>query len=148
MQHWTTDPPLALPIPFKAIKRLDLEFEDVRRDTGSFTAFVFINPADELPDEADRRHPSFAGSFSVFAPARCWGTDGHCDWDRDPVSLFDRRPPHHLTPINVSMDITSVLERLDDPAELVVVLHAIRRSDREATEGVLRFAQLTALAYE
>lgn len=148
MQRWTSDPPLALPIPFRAVKRLDLEFEDVRRDAGSFTAFVFLNPGDELPADAGRSHPSFAGSFSVFAPARCWGTDGHCDWERGPVSAFDRRPPHHLTPINVSMNVTSALGRLGDPASLVVTIHAVRTADTAAGEGVLRFARLTALAYE
>jgi hypothetical protein len=130
------------------VKRLDLEFEDVRRDCGSFSAYVFVNADEDLPADAGRTHPSFAGSFSVFAPARCWGTDGHCDYQREPVSAFDRRPPHHLTPINVSMNISDVLQRLDDPDELVVTIHAVRTADREATEGVLRFARLTALAYE
>ncbi len=148
MQRWTSDPPLALPIPFADVKRLDLEFEDVRRDAGSFTAFVFMNAGQELPADAGRTHPRFAGSFSVFAPARCWGTDGHCDWKREPVSVFDRRPPHHLTPINVSMNVTDVLQGLDDPDELIVTVHAVHATDRDATEGVLRFARLTALAYE
>jgi hypothetical protein len=148
MQRWTTDPPLHLPLPFEAIRRLDLEFEDVRRDAGSFTAYVFVNPDGEVPDDAGRTHPSFAGSFSVFAPTTCWGSDGHCDWERGPVSAFDRRPPHHLTPINVSMDISQALKRLGDPEELVVTAHAVRRAEPQASEGVLRFARLTAFAYE
>jgi hypothetical protein len=148
MQRWTSDAPLVLPIPFRAVKRLDLEFEDVRRDAGSFTAFVFLNAEDGLPDDAGRTHPSFAGSFSIFAPMRCWGTDGHCDWTREPLGPFDRRPPHHLTPINVTMNVTDTLDRLGNSDSLTVTVHAVRAAERAATEGVLRFDRLTALAYE
>ncbi len=147
MQRWTTPAPLRLPIRFSAIQRLDLEFIDVRRDSGSFTAFVYVN-ATNLPADAGREHDAYAGSFSIFAPTECWGVDDHCDWSKGPVSAFDRRPPHHLTPINVSMDITDVIERLGDPDELTVTVHAARRADPEASEGVLRFAELTALAYQ
>lgn len=145
MQRWTADKPLALPIAFDAVKRIDLEFVNVRRDGGSFTAFVFLN-AGELPADAGRDHESFAGSFSVFAAGECWGDEGHCDWKREPVSPFDRRPPHHLSPIDVSMDVTEAALRLGDPKRLTVTVHATRTADPE-DEQVLRFEQLTALAY-
>lgn len=145
MQRWSTAKPLALPIPFTEVKRIDLEFVGVRRDGGSFTAFVFLN-AGELPADAGRDHESFAGSFSIFAGGECWGDEGHCDWKRGPVSPFDRRPPHHLSPINVSMDITEAALALGDPKRLTVTVHATRTADPD-DEQVLRFEQLTALAY-
>src|SRR5207253_6321618 len=111
MQRWTTPEPLVLPIPFEIVRRLDLEFINVRRDAGSFTAFVFLNAGD-LPPDAGREHEHFAGSFTIFAPTECWGVDDHCDWRRGPVSVFDRRPPHHLAPINVSMEVTDTIRRL------------------------------------
>ena len=37
------------------------------------------------------------GSFSVFGHGDCFGDEGHCDV-RDPVTAFDRRPPHQLVP--------------------------------------------------
>lgn len=146
MQRWTTEKPLALPIPFGEVERIDLEFVNVRRDGGSFTAFVFLN-ADDLPEDAGRDHENFAGSFSIFSSGECWGSDGHCDWKRGPVSAFDRRPPHHLAPINVSMDVTETAMKLGDPKKLTVTVHAARTAEPEAREGVLRFDQLTALAY-
>ncbi len=148
MQRWSPDAPLALPIDFETVKRIDLEFESVRRDAGTFTAFVFINPEGNLDDDAGRDHPSFAGAFTIFAPARCWGSEGHCDWERGPVSAFDRRPPHHLTPINVSLEVTDSVERLGNPGELHVKVHAARLAEPQAAEGVLRFDRLTALAYQ
>jgi hypothetical protein len=147
MQRWTTPEPLVLPIRFEIVRRLDLEFINVRRDAGSFTAFVFLNAGD-LPPDAGRAHERFAGSFTIFAPTECWGADDHCDWRRGPVSAFDRRPPHHLTPINVSMDVTDAIRRLGDTDKLTVTIHAARRLDPEATEGVLRFERLSALAYQ
>ncbi len=147
MQRWSTPEPLRLPIDFAGLARLDLEFVNVRRDGGSFTAFVFVN-ANELPSDAGRDHDSFAGSFSVFAQSECWGEGDHCDWKRGPVSAFDRRPPHHLTPINVSMDITEVIAGLGNPETLTVTVHAARRTDPDAAEGVLIFDRVVALAYQ
>ena len=146
MQRWTTPEPLSLPIDFDGLTRLDLEFVNVRREAGSFTAFVFVN-AGELPGDAGREHESFAGSFTVFSQRECWGEGDHCDWKRGPVSAFDRRPPHHLTPMNVSMDITETIRTLGDPDGLTVTVHASRRGD-DATEGVLVFDRVIALAYQ
>lgn len=147
MQRWTTPTPLRMPVDFRTLTRLDLEFLNVHRDQGSFTAFVYIN-ADEDSLEAGREYDRFAGSFTIFAPSECWGGEGHCDWDRGPVSAFDRRPPHHLTPINVSMEVTETIRRLGNPRELVVTVDAARAEDPELAEGVLRFERLTALAYQ
>jgi hypothetical protein len=148
MQQWTSPEPLRLPIPFENVKRVDLEFINVRRDTGSFTAFVYVNAGDISTESAGRDHERFAGSFSIFAPTECWGVDDHCDWTKGPVSAFDRRPPHHLSPINVSMEITDAVRGLGDPAELRITIHAARRDDPNAVEGVLHFQRLTALAYQ
>lgn len=147
MQRWTTPSPLKLPIEFGIVTRLDLEFINVRRDQGSFTTFVFIN-AEELPSGAGRDHEGFAGSFTVFAPTECWGAEGHCDWQREAVSPFDRRPPHHLAPINVSMDVTETVRHLGNPRQLMVTVHAARRTDPELDEGILSFDRLVALAYQ
>ena len=148
MQTWTSDPPLELPIDFKSASRIDLEFENVRRDAGSFTAFVFLNPDKKLAAKAGRDEESFAGSFSVFAPAECWGTEGHCDWERDAVSPFDQRPPHHLTPINVTVEITDRVRELDNPSDLVVEIHAARPPYVSVEPPALRFDRVTALAYQ
>jgi hypothetical protein len=148
MQRWTNAEPLVLPIRFGDIQRLDLEFVNVRRDNGSFTAFVYVNAGELAVQDAGRDNERFAGSFSIFAPTYCWGVDDHCDWSKGPVSPFDRRPPHHLTPINVSMEITDTIRKLGNPDELTVTVHAARRDDPDAEDGVLRFERLTALAYQ
>lgn len=146
MQSWTTSKPLATPIAFDTVQRIDLEFVNLRRDAGSFIALVFLN-AGELTADAGRDHDNFAGSFTVFTGEQCWGDEGHCDWKRGPVSAFDRRPQHHLTPINVSMDITETVLSLGDPKALEVTIHATRTSDPDADSDVLRFERLVVLSY-
>lgn len=146
MQAWTTPEPLATPISFEGVARVDLEFLGVHRDSGSFTALVFIN-AGELPKDAGRDHDNFAGSFTLFTRTECWGGEGHCDWKRGPVSEFDRRPEHHLTPINVSMDVTETIRRLGNPNRLEVSVHAFGAAEPEASKGVFRCERLTVLSY-
>ena len=147
MQRWRTAEPLVLPIDFSSLARLDLEFTNVRRDHGSFTAYVFVNDTD-VPADAGRDRESFVGSFTIFAPTKCWGVDDHCDWSRGRVSAFDRRPPHHLTPINVSLEITDAIKRLGNPDTLDVTVHAALRTDPAATDAVLVFDRLLALEYQ
>lgn len=151
MQAWSTPEPLVLPIDFGSVARLDLEFVNMRRDAGSFTAYVFVDDVNSeaaVPADAGRDYETYAGAFNVFAPTVCWGVDDHCDWSKGPVSPFDRRPPHHLTPINVSMDVTDAVKRLGNPDALTVTVHAALRADREASENVVRFESLSALAYK
>lgn len=146
MQLWTTPEPLSTPIAFDGVSRIDLEFVNVHRDGGSFSALVFLNAEDLSPD-AGRDDERFAGSFTLFSRNECWGGEGHCDWKRGPVSAFDRRPQHHLTPINVSLDVTEAIRRLGNPNKLEVTVHAIRASDPGLSKGVLRFDRLSVMAY-
>jgi hypothetical protein len=149
MQVWTTREPLTLPIEFSSVRRLDLEFTDVRRDRGTFTSFVFVtdDPV-PVPMGAGRDCASFVGSFTIFAPSECWGVDDHCDWRKGPLTAFDRRPPHHLAPINVTMEVTEVVSRLPASDQLFVTVHSARRTDPDLDEGVFLFRDLLALAYQ
>ena len=146
MQRWKTTEPLALPIDIRTASRIDLQFTGVRRNTGTFTLYVFLNP-DELPASAGRSHPSFAAGYTVFGQAGCWGEAGHCDWERGPVHEFDPRPAHHLHPINLTLDVTSAVRQLGNPDDLTVHVHAACLSDREAAE-VFLFERISVLAYQ
>ena len=147
MQRWTSNP-LSLAIDPKLVKRVDVEFEDVRRDLGSFSAFVYVTAPDaEVPDDAGREHPGFAGAFSLFAQTGCWGEAGHCDWEREPVSPFDRRAEHHLDPADLTLDVTKAVKKLASLESLVVTVFAYPAGNPEG-DGVLRFERLTALAYQ
>jgi hypothetical protein len=145
MQRWTSDP-LALPAPVAQLASAQLEFEGVRVDGPSFVFYVFLNVEGALPDDAGRDHPRFAAAMPVFADGDCWGGEGHCDWKLEPVSAFDRRPEHHLTPASLTLDVTDAVQALGDVEALVVTVHAARPTDREA-QDVLRFERLSLHAY-
>ena len=102
MQRWTSEA-LAVP-PRTNWQRADLEFEGVEHDGASFVMHVFLN--NPGADEATPRTPEqrYAGYLTVFAHGDCWGDVGHCDIP-EPVSAFDRRPPHPLTAFNATLEI-------------------------------------------
>jgi hypothetical protein len=146
MQSWISEP-LVIGVKPHRVRRVDLEFHGVRRDEGSFVVLIFLNDP-EVPANAGRDHQSFAAAFSVFAHTRCWGDEGHCDWHIAPPSVFDQRPEHHLTPIDVTVDITDAALRLPSLSKIVVTTHATRRQEPTVGRGVLRFGALTAVAYQ
>ncbi|MFL5781703.1 MAG: hypothetical protein ACJ760_10360 [Thermoleophilaceae bacterium] len=145
MERWKGKP-LELPIDFGSLSRLDLVFEGMRRDEGTFTAYVFLN-APRLRADAGRDHPRFAAAFTLFAHEQCWGDEGHCDWKREPVSPFDMRPEHDVTPTAVTLDVTDAIRRLGNPDQLTVTVHATKLADPKETQGIVRFERLTAVAY-
>jgi hypothetical protein len=146
MQRWTSEP-LALPAPAEQIATAQLELQGVRHGGPSFVFYVFLNAGpDPLPDHAGRDHDRFAAARTVFAHGDCWGGAGHCDWEQGPVSPFDRRPEHHLTPRTLTLDVTDALKALGDVDEVVVTIHAAQPSNRDET-NVLRFERLALNAY-
>jgi tyrosinase len=143
MQRWTSQS-LAVP-PRTSWQRADLEFEGVEHDGASFVMHVFLNNpgADEAtPRTAEQR---YAGYLTVFAHGDCWGDVGHCDIP-EPVSAFDRRPPHPLIPFNATLEITDPLGALPGgTGEITVTVLAFNKDGDE--DGVLRFKELTLLTY-
>ncbi len=143
MQRWTSQ---ALPLSRTGWKRADLEFEGVEHDGASFVVHVFLNNPDAdaaTPRTAGER---YAGYLTVFAHGDCWGDAGHCDIP-EPVSAFDRRPPHALIPFDATLEITEALSALPgDTREITVTALAFNKNGDEA--GVLRFKELTLLTYE
>lgn len=113
----------------------------------SFVLLIFLAPKGEtVPADAGRDHPRFAAARSVFSSGDCWGDEGHCDWKREPISAFDRRPQHHRTPVTLTLDVTRALQALGNVDAVQVAIRATRVSDHEA-EDVLRFERLSLHAY-
>jgi hypothetical protein len=147
MQRWTSER-LAVPTTVEQLSSAQLEFAGVRHDGPSFTFYVFLGPDDQSPPEdAGREHELFAAAMTVFAHGDCWGGENHCDWRASgPVSAFDRRPEHHLTPQTLTLDITEALKGLGNPDEITVTIFASRPTDRDA-EDVMRFERLSLYCY-
>ena len=147
MQRWTSQPLPVPAFPEAPWERADLEFEDLLHDGPSYVVVLFLNNPDVAEDATPDETPGFAGHFTVFAHGDCWGDPGHCDPSGKPVHAFDRRAPHPLTPINITVEITEALQALKDVEEVTVTALAYS-TEPEKREDVLRFGRLTLITYD
>lgn len=147
MQVWTSKPLKFAAAAHVGVSRVDLEFEGVEHDQGSFAGLIYLNNPDATADTGRDKNANFACGFSVFAHRECWGEDGHCDPVRHAVNAFDRRPESDLAPFNVTIDITDAIHELKikDRVSVTVVASG---ADTKASADVLRFERLTLVVYE
>ncbi|MBA2637066.1 MAG: hypothetical protein H0U79_02395 [Solirubrobacterales bacterium] len=95
----------------------------------------------------------YAGSFTVFGHAGCYGDAGHClPGDRE-TDDFDRRAPHPLTPwTKTVIGNDTLLRAIEDQGvtEIVVtVVPIVAQLDGvETPVQPLRFDAVRVLAYE
>jgi hypothetical protein len=146
---------LELPAPdeLDELARADLVFYGVDHSGPSYEGRVFLgNPSATAETPRDAEH-GYAGSFTVFGHAGCYGDEGHCLPDQRFTDAFDRRPPHPLRPFTKTVIATDAVRRaIGDPdvdAVLVVVV-AVMPED-ELTAGhdePLRYDSVRLLTYE
>ena len=146
MQRFVSDP---LPVPHHEhpYYRADLELVGLERFGSSYVAHVFLGNAQA--DQTTDRIPAqgYAARFTVFGHAICYGDEGHCEVT-ERVSPFDRNPPHPLTPVNITVEITDALRRVEAD-EVPVTLLAISSNPKDADrQDILRFERLTLVTYD
>ena len=145
MQRWTSQPLTVPRHPGAPYARADLELEGVRHDGPSCYVLLYFN-LPQADEHTGRDVPQFAGAFSLFAHGRCWGEPGHCEVPAGPLNAFDRRPPHPLTPINITVTVTEALRAVaEDEVTVTVLTFPVVGSDRDEP---LRFSRLTLLSYD
>ena len=148
MQRYVSQP-LPLPRPDPPFKRADLELLGVQKQGGSFVLEIFLGNPQADEHSAHEITTGWAGTMPVFAHGACWGGYGHCDTPTGPQNPFDRRLPHPLTPVNLSMEVTAALRFLGDPEEVVVTILAREaQPDTPEREQILRFRTLTLALYD
>lgn len=149
MQQYISDPLRLPPADGPGFYRADLELLGVDKSGPSFVLDVFVG--NEGADEATAHEitTGWAGTMAVFAHGDCWGGVGHCDLPRGPLDQFDRRPPHPLTPANLSMEITAALRFLGSVDQVVVTILAQEADPDRAERGqILRFSELMLVTYD
>lgn len=97
-----------LPISHTEFRRADLVFAGVDHSGPSYKMVIRLIGHDAAGAQvADVE----AGSYTIFGHGGCFGDEGHCDV-RAPVSTYDYRRPHQLSPITTVVLVTEALKDL------------------------------------
>src|SRR5262249_52906373 len=88
----------------------------------------------------------YVGRFRVFGHGDCWGDEGHCELPKGPAHEFDARGLHPLTPIDIAVDCTDALRKVEGDAVKVTTLAF--SSDPKAAGDLLRFSGLSLVTYD
>ena len=103
--------PLELPAhmdPDEDLSRADLVFYGVDHSGQSYEALVYVDASDETFGERDPTR-GYAGSFTVFGHAGCYGEEGHCLPADRFEDEFDRRAAHPMTPYTKTVTVTDTI---------------------------------------
>jgi tyrosinase len=91
------------------VPKVELRFHKVKHPKNSFEIRVFLNQPDANASTPIENNPHYAGSLFVFGHGECGGDAGHCEPPETPRGPFDLRPPHHLTPMELSLDASDAV---------------------------------------
>jgi hypothetical protein len=139
--------PLTVPHHDHPYYRADLELEGLERFGSSYVGHVFLDNPEADPTTERTPEKGYAARFTVFGHAVCFGDDGHCEVPQR-VSPFDRNPPHPLTPVNITVEITDALRRVE-ATEVPVTLLVVSSNPQDAErQDILRFQRLTLVTYD
>ncbi len=113
------------------------------------------NPRARASTPTDEKR-GYVGSYFVFGHAGCWGDEGHCDIPDAPLTAYDLRPPHELTPQLAMLKVTGQVKALSDEerAQIIVTVVAIPAESAPAPrfkhldDDVLRFERVVLITYD
>lgn len=155
MDRFISPKPLEVPASedLDQFSRADLVFYGVEHAGASYEARVFIDNPDATTETSTDLEHGYAGSYTVFGHAGCYGEEGHCHPEYGHSDAFDRRPAHPLTPYTKTVVVTeALLHALKVSGEskiaitVVPVIAEARKGARELPEA-FRFTELRLLTY-
>jgi hypothetical protein len=146
MHRFISDP-VTVPRHERPYYRADLEFEELERFGASYVGLVFLGNPDAAASTPATAEHGYAGRFTVFGHEVCFGDEDHCHV-AERVSLFDRNPEHSLTPVNLTVEITDALRRVEGDQVPVTVLAFSTSPEDAQRQDILRFGRLTLVTYD
>jgi tyrosinase len=129
--------------------RGELHFRGVAHPRDSVEVRVFANAPNVSVSTPTTGNEHYCGSLFLFGHGICGGDEGHCDVpDAAQRDFFDIRPAHHLTPMDLVLDVGDTLAwLLDQNAQtLAVSLLAVNHDGSAADASVFQFDELTFVA--
>ena len=130
--------------------RAELRFDGLVPPADSFAIRVFGDLTEAGMDTPTDDH-HYLGTRYFFGHGECGGAPGHCD--PIPRDIYDLRPAHHYSPVQVRLDITRRLRNLirhrsASPTREVnapIVLVVVNRDGKEIDESNLYFEGLSVV---
>lgn len=145
---------LTLPRPLQEaglFSRVDLEFRAVDHSGPSYEGRVFLdNPSADSSTPAEESE-GYAGSFYVFGHGGCFGELSHCDVREQPAGVYDRRPPHQLTPQFKTVTVTEAVRRLLETSQgesFQITVVAVVYEQSEGGGDPLKFESVSLFVFE
>ena len=121
-----------------------LVFQTMAKTKDSYEVRVFLDDHTAGHETPIKNNPRYAGTLWLFGHGECIGDLGHCDWPL-PRRDFDQRPPHHLTPydltMNVSDSLKAIVREAGSPLHVSVVILDVKGQPALAPD--LRFEGLS-----
>jgi hypothetical protein len=128
--------------------RADLVFYGVDHSGPSFEAHIFLNQPDADENTPRDEEHGYAGSFTIFGHAGCFGDVGHCDVSQGPPKdPFDIRLPHPLTPQTKTVIATEAIQRLGGQAFTVTVVPLAATEEGLERQDVLQLDHVRLVTY-
>jgi hypothetical protein len=143
-----TSKPLELPDDREEISRADIVFYGVDHSGLSYEARVFLDNPRADADTPRSLDDGYAGSYSVFGHAGCYGDEGHCDAGQRFRDEFDRRPPHPLTPFTKTVIVTDALKRTTGETVTITVVPVVRELGKGSPSDGAPCESVRLLAYQ
>jgi len=131
------------------LEQADLNFVKTRHPKHSFEARVFFNEPEPTAKTTTDKNPRYAGSLFTFGHGGCTGDAGHCavpEVPEDASHFATVRPPHHLTPKRLTLDVTKALRLIKSSSPrgiLEVHLVFVDASGNELPQDSMDFELLT-----
>jgi hypothetical protein len=130
------------------LQRADLHFERTRSPLDSFETRVFFNEVKPTVKTEREGNARYAGSLYTFGHGGCTGDPGHCmlpDVPAEATHFATVRPPHHLTPQRLTLNVTKAVKRAklessDGPLQVDLVL--VGHDGKPLPQDVLDFELL------
>jgi hypothetical protein len=150
MARYVTKKPLDLPARDAAAegRRADLVFYGVHHLGPSYIGRVFLGNEDA--DEKTPLDPAngYAGHFTIFGHNGCAGDEGHCDVPEGPRDPYDHAPPHPLTPLTVTVEVSDALALLKGRRVQVTVVPIEPHAGGPRISDALEFESVRLVTYE
>lgn len=124
------------------IPKVELRFHKVKHPKTSFEIRVFLNQPDANASTPIDNNPHYAGSLFVFGHGECGGDAGHCEPPETTRGPFDLRPPHHLTPMELSLDASeavNAIAKTGSTSDVSVTLVAVDPKGRQIEKPGIDF---------